>query len=247
MVLGSGLSAAARFVEPSAEIPYGEIPEWPQPAVEGHHGRLIAGEVRGKRVLALCGRVHLYEGFSPAEVALGVRVAGRLGTRVLVVTNAAGAVDPAFVPGSLILIADHLNFQGASPLAGPDGETFGSRFVDMTEAYSARLRRLARQAAARCGIELGEAVYAAVLGPNFETPAEIRFLRTAGAGLVGMSTVQEVIAARQMGIEVLGLSCATNPAAGVSSQPLSHLEVLEVAGRAAGRLERLLAEFAGLL
>jgi len=215
--------------------------------VEGHGGRLIAGAARGKSVLVLCGRVHLYEGFIPAETAFGVRVAGRLGARILVVTNAAGAVNPALAPGSLVLLSDHLNLQAASPLAGSEAEAFGTRFVDMSEAYSPRLRSLAREAAARCGMELPEGVYAAVLGPNFETPAEIRFLRTIGADLVGMSTVQEVIAARQMGIEVLGVSCVTNLAAGLSPEPLSHTEVLETGRRVEGALARLLAEFAGLL
>jgi len=246
-LFGSGLSGAARFLEVDASIPFSRISGWPRSAAAGHPGRLIAGRVRGRRVLALCGRVHLYEGFSAADAAFAVRVLGKLGAGMLVVTNAAGAVNPALAPGSLVLIRDHLNLQAASPLAGAGAEAFGTRFVDMSEAYSPRLRSLAREAAARCGMELAEGVYAAVLGPNFETPAEIRFLRTIGADLVGMSTVQEVIAARQMGIEILGISCVTNLAAGLSPEPLSHTEVLEAGRRVEDALARLLAEFAGLL
>ncbi len=247
MVLGSGLSGAAGFVKPSADIPYSRIPGWPLSAVPGHPGRLVFGSAGGRRAVILCGRVHLYEGFSPEEVVFGVRAAGKLGARVLVITNAAGAVNPSLVPGSLVLISDHFNLQGASPLAGPQAESFGPRFLDMTEAYSLRLRRIAHQAAARCGFELSEGVYAAVLGPSYETPAEVRFLRSIGADLVGMSTVQEVIAARQMGIEVLGISCVTNLAAGLSPAPLTHDEVLRAGRRAEHGLRSVIAEFAALL
>lgn len=238
IILGTGLGGFGGRVGAPRVAPYSEIPGWPIGGVLGHAGQLIGGEVAGVPVAVLSGRVHRYEGFSAREVAFGVRVLGGWGVTQLVVTNAAGGIDPSFTPGRLVLIADHINLQGDSPLAGPSRE--GPQFPDMTDAYSPRLRQIARVVGEGMGLDLPEAVYAAVLGPNFETPAEIRFLRAIGAGLVGMSTVAEVIAARQLGMEVLGLSCVTNPAAGVSRERLSHEEVLEVGEHAAGRLAGLI-------
>ena len=188
------------------------------------------------------GRAHLYEGVLPAKVVFGVRVLGRLGIESLVITNACGAIDPSLQPGTLVAVSDHLNFQGASPLVGPNDDSLGPRFPDMTDAYDTAYRALAHEAADRLGIALGEGVYAAWLGPAFETPAEIRMLRTVGADLVGMSTVPEVLAARHMGIRCLALSCVTNAAAGVRQGPIDHERVLEVGARAAGDLVALLRE-----
>jgi purine-nucleoside phosphorylase len=190
----------------------------------------------------MSGRAHLYEGHPPARVVFGVRVLGRLGIRSLVLTNACGAIDPALEPGRLVAIADHLNLQGTSPLVGPNDEALGPRFPDMSDAYDPAYRTLARDAAARLGLELGEGVYAAWLGPAFETPAEIRMMRALGADLVGMSTVPEVLAARHMGIRCMALSCVTNPAAGVAPGPIDHERVLEVGARAANDLVALLRE-----
>jgi purine-nucleoside phosphorylase len=188
----------------------------------------------------MAGRAHLYEGYRPDQVVFGVRVLGRFGVRALVLTNAAGGINPAFRRGLLVLISDHINLQGANPLVGPNEESLGPRFPDMTEAYSARLREIAREAAAELNIPVAEGVYAAMLGPSYETPAEIRFLRTIGADLVGMSTVPEVIAARHMGLSVLAISCVTNMAAGLAPGPLSHREVLETGEMVRDRLSRLL-------
>jgi purine-nucleoside phosphorylase len=240
VVLGSGLGAFASELDDRLTIPYGEIPHWPLPSAAGHAGELVFGSVGGKPVAVLYGRVHLYEGYSPSQVVFGVRVLGRLGVRALVLTCAAGGINLAYRRGGLVLIADHLNLQGANPLVGPNEEGLGPRFPDMSEAYSARLRALARQAAAELGIPLAEGVYAALLGPSFETPAEIRYLRTIGADLVGMSTVPEAIAANHMGLEVLALACVTNMAAGILPQKLSHEEVLEAGEMVRDTLVRLL-------
>ncbi|HEX6725679.1 MAG TPA: purine-nucleoside phosphorylase [Gaiella sp.] len=242
VVLGSGLGSFADAVEEAVEIPYGEIPGWPASTAVGHAGTLVVGSFGGVPVAVMKGRAHLYEGVSPADVVFGVRVLGSLGVRSLVLTNACGAIDPAVEPGTLVAISDHLNLQGTSPLVGPNDETLGPRFPDMTDAYDPESRRLAREAAARIGLDLREGVYAAWLGPAFETPAEIRMMRTLGADLVGMSTVPEVLAARHMGIRCLALSCVTNAAAGVRPEPIDHERVLEVGARAAGDLVALLRE-----
>jgi purine-nucleoside phosphorylase len=242
VVLGSGLGDFADAVEEAVEIPYAEIPGWPLSTAVGHAGTLVLGTFGGVPVAALKGRAHIYEGHPPAKVVFGVRVLGRLGMHSLVLTNACGALDRDVVPGTLVAISDHLNLQGTSPLVGPNDDALGPRFPDMTDAYDPAYRALAHAAAERLGLPLGEGVYAAWLGPAFETPAEIRMLRTLGADLVGMSTVPEVLAARHMGIRCLGLSCVTNAAAGVLDEPIDHERVLEVGARAAVDLVALLRE-----
>jgi purine-nucleoside phosphorylase len=242
LVLGSGLGGLVGELEDPLEIPYPEIPGWPVATAVGHAGVLVLGTLRDVPVAAMVGRAHLYEGVPADGVAFGVRVLGKLGIRSLVVTNASGGINPDFAPGQLVLISDHVNLQGVSPLVGPNDESLGTRFPDMSEAYDPELRASAREAAVRLGIDLREGVYAAWLGPQFETPAEIRFIRAIGGDLVGMSTVQEVIAARHMGIRVLGISAVTNPAAGVSSEKIDHEAVLEVGARTTGSLTALVRE-----
>jgi purine-nucleoside phosphorylase len=242
LILGSGLGGVVDELEDRVEIAYSEIPGWPLATAVGHAGVLVLGTLRDVPVAAMVGRAHLYEGVPAERVAFGVRVLGKLGIRSLVVTNAAGGIKPDFAPGQLVLISDHVNLQGASPLVGPNDESLGPRFPDMSDAYDPAFRASAREAAARLGIDLKEGVYAAWLGPQFETPAEIRFMRAVGGDLAGMSTVQEVIAARHMGLRVLGISVVTNPAAGVSSEKIDHEAVLEVGARAAGSLTALLGE-----
>jgi purine-nucleoside phosphorylase len=238
VVLGSGWPAAADALgEADVELPVRELPGFSEPSVPGHEGALRSMRVGGARVLVMLGRSHLYEGRSPAEVVHAVRTAVIAGAGAVVLTNAAGAIEPAFGPGQVVLIRDHINLTGASPLAGdepPPG--YQSRFVDMTDAYSSRLRELARSVDG----SLQEGVYAALGGPHYETPAEISMLRAAGADLVGMSTALEAIAARHLGAEVLGLSLVTNLAAGVSPQPLDHAEVLAAGAAAAPRMGQLL-------
>jgi purine-nucleoside phosphorylase len=242
VVLGSGLGELADEVDSRIEIPYYEIPGWPSSTAVGHAGVLVVGTIDGVPVALMRGRAHLYEGLGADRVVFGVRVLGRLGIRSLVVTNAAGGINPEFRPGLLVLISDHVNLQGTSALVGPNQASLGPRFPDMSDAYDAELRARAREAAAALGIELGEGVYAAWLGPQFETPAEIRFMRAVGGDLAGMSTVQEVIAARHMGIRCLGISVVTNMAAGVLAEKIDHEVVLEVGARAAGSLTALLRE-----
>jgi len=239
IVLGSAQAAFIESLNNTREIPYGQIPGWPSPSVPGHAGKLILGECGARRVCVLAGRVHLYEGRTPQEVTFGVRVLGKLGTRVLVLTNAAGGINPSYSPGLLVLLTDHINLQGQNPLAGPNDGTLGPRFPDMTEAYDRRLRDQARIAALELGLGFGEGVYAGLLGPSFETPAEIRYLRTIGADLAGMSTVPETIAARHMGMRVLGISTVTNMAAGMQSE-ITHDEVLATGKARARDLSRLL-------
>ncbi len=239
LVLGSAQAAFSEALAGRTVIPYGEIPGWPVPRVEGHAGELIVGRSGDRPVAVLSGRVHLYEGWTPQQVVFGVRVMGLLGVKVLILTNAAGAINAAFRPGMQVLITDHINLQGVNPLAGPNDDSLGPRFPDMSEAYDRGLLELARQTARELGMETGEGVYAAMLGPSFETPAEIRFLRTIGADLAGMSTVPEVIAARHMGIRVLAVSTVTNMAAGLQ-QRLSHEEVLETGRTSAAGLCRFL-------
>jgi purine-nucleoside phosphorylase len=240
IVLGSGLGDFADSLDDAASIPYRDLPHWPVSQVAGHQGRLVAGVARGRRVAALAGRVHLYEGHEGRTVTFAIRVLGLLGVKVLILTNAAGGVNTAFTAGALMLIDDHINLTGHNPLAGPNDDRFGPRFPDMSNVYSPRLRAIAVDAARDADVALARGVYAALHGPSYETPAEIRFLRTIGADAVGMSTVPEAIVARHMGIEVLGISCITNMAAGVLPQPLDHAEVMETARRIRGQFIALL-------
>jgi purine-nucleoside phosphorylase len=231
VVLGSGLGAFADALNNRTEIAYREIPGWPQSTAVGHAGKLVAGTVEGVPVAALSGRAHLYEGYTAEQAAYGLRALGILGIKSVVLTNAAGGINPAYNPGQLVLIADHINLLGQNPLTGPNDEALGPRFPDMSEAYSKRYRQIARDAGKAMGLDLAEGVYAALPGPSYETPAEIRYLRAIGADLVGMSTVPETIAANHMGMQVLGISCVTNHAAGVTDRKLDHKEVLEVGER----------------
>ena len=240
IVLGSGLGAFADRLEDRLEIPYREIPHWPASAVVGHAGTLVAGRSGGRRIVALSGRAHFYEGHAMPIVTFGMRVLGRLGVPVVILTNAAGGINLTFEPGTLMVMDDHINLMGSNPLIGPNEERFGARFPDMTEVYSSRLRAVADEAAAARGVPVRHGVYAALHGPSYETPAEIRFLRGIGADAVGMSTAPEAIVARHMGLEVLGISCITNPAAGVLPKPLVHEEVMEVARRVRGQFSALL-------
>ncbi|MDR3762892.1 MAG: purine-nucleoside phosphorylase [Acidobacteriota bacterium] len=231
VILGSGLGAFADSLHDAVVIPYGEIPHFPRSTAVGHAGRLVIGKLGGLTVAAMQGRVHQYEGYTARESAFPVRVLARLGVRRLVLTNAAGGINPAYGQGALVLLSDHINLQCANPLSGANDERLGPRFPGMSEAYDARFRRIAQQAAAAMGYDLKEGVYAALAGPSYETPAEIRFLRTIGADLVGMSTVPEVIVARHMGLRVLALSCVTNMAAGLGEGELCHEEVLATTER----------------
>jgi purine-nucleoside phosphorylase len=240
IVLGSGLGDFTQSLQNSLSIPYTDIPHWPASAVVGHAGKLVTGTIAGKRVVALSGRAHFYEGHPMSVVTFATRVIGLLGIRTLVLTNAAGGINLNFKPGTLMVIDDHINLMGTNPLVGSNDNRFGPRFPDMTEAYSKRLREIADQAAAARGVTIAHGIYVALHGPSYETPAEIRYLRTIGADAVGMSTVPETIVARHMGMEVLGISCITNPAAGVLPKPLVHDEVMEVARRVRGEFSTLL-------
>jgi purine-nucleoside phosphorylase len=242
IVLGSGLGGFAEELRDRAEIPYDEIPGWPRSTAVGHAGTLVTGTLEGVPLFLLRGRAHLYEGHAPDRVVFGVRVLGRLGVHTLVLTNAAGGIDPRHGQGALVLLSDHINLQGSSPLVGPNEDELGPRFVDMSDAYDPGLRARAHDAATRIGLELHEGVYAAFLGPAFETPAEIRFAHAIGADLVGMSTVPEVLAARHLGIRCLAFSCVTNMAAGLSPDPLDHEEVLKVGERVRGTFTALMRE-----
>lgn len=245
MILGSGLGGFAARLERATAIPYAEIPSFPVSKVGGHDGRLVLGELpaegRGVPVAVMQGRVHAYEGWSAEEVAFGARVLCSLGIRSLLVTNAAGGVNPAFAPGDLVRIVDHLNLSGRNPLVGENDERLGPRFPDLTEAYDVHLGALMDEAAAALGIPLGKGVYACMLGPSYETPAEVRMLRALGADLVGMSSVPEVVAARHMGVPVAAISVVTNLAAGLAGKALGHGEVTEAAGRAGERLAALVS------
>jgi purine-nucleoside phosphorylase len=247
IVLGSGLGEFASSLGTATSMQYKDLPYWPVPHVEGHEGRLVVGTANGRRVAALAGRCHLYEGHDGRTVAFGVRVLGVLGVKVLILTNAAGGVNTNFSAGALMLIDDHINLMGQNPLAGPNDERFGPRFPDMSTVYSSRLRQLATDTGRAAGVPLAHGVYAALLGPSYETPAEIRYLRTIGADAVGMSTVPEAIVARHMGIDVLGVSCITNMAAGVLPAPLDHAEVMQTARRVRGQFIALLEGIIGRL
>jgi len=240
VVLGSGLGAFADALADATRVPYSQIPSFPRSTAIGHAGQMVLGKAGKVAVAAMQGRVHLYEGYSAHEVTFPIRVFGRMGVRAVILTNAAGGINLKFGQGALVLIKDHINLQGTNPLAGPNDDRFGPRFPDMTQAYSKSYRKAAQEEAAKLGMPLEVGVYAALLGPSYETPAEIRYLRTIGADLVGMSTVAEVIAARHMGIQVLAISCVTNMAAGILDQPLSHQEVMETGEKVRGQFEALL-------
>ncbi|MBU5345426.1 purine-nucleoside phosphorylase [Paenibacillus lautus] len=229
LILGSGLGVLAELIENPVSIPYTDIPHFPVSTVEGHEGELLLGTIHDRPVVLMKGRFHMYEGYGPEVTAFPVRVMKELGVKSLLVTNAAGGINTSFEPGDLMLISDHLNMTGTNPLIGPNDPELGVRFPDMSQAYSRQLRQLAKEVAVGQGIALREGVYAGLLGPTYETPAEIVMLRTLGADAVGMSTVSEVIVARHAGLEVLGISCISNMAAGILDQPLSHDEVMETA------------------
>jgi len=240
LVLGSGLGAFADSLTDGAQMPYADIPSFPQSTAIGHAGRLVIGNAGSIPVAAMQGRVHLYEGYSSQQVTFPIRMFARMGVRAVILTNAAGGINVSYSQGALVLIRDHINLQGSNPLVGANDDRFGVRFPDMTQAYSRAYRAIACEEAARLDIILQEGVYAALLGPSYETPAEIEYLRRIGADLVGMSTVAEVIAARHMGLNVLAISCVTNMAAGILDQPLSHAEVLETGERVKTTFEALL-------
>jgi purine-nucleoside phosphorylase len=240
VVLGSGLGAFASELGDRIEIPYSEIPGWPCSTAAGHAGTLVIGKLGGRDLAVMAGRAHLYEGYSPAQATYGVRVLGSLGVRSMVFTNAAGGINLSLERGGLVLISDHINLQGMNPLIGPNDDTLGPRFPDMSDAYCRSYRATAAEVAAELHIPIREGVYAAVTGPSYETPAEIRYLRTIGADVVGMSTVPEVIVANHMGIKVLGISCVTNMAAGILPQKINHEEVLETGAMVRDTLVRYL-------
>jgi purine-nucleoside phosphorylase len=246
IILGSGLGAFAAQVESPVTIPYATIPHFPQSTVEGHSGNLILGEIKGVPVAVMQGRVHAYEGYGMHQVVFPTRVLGLLGCKTLIVTNAAGGIDPAFRPGTLVAISDHINLTGTNAALGPNEPRFGMtsrsglRFFDMSTAYTPALRAIAQETATSLGIALPEGVYLAVLGPSFETPAEIRAFRTLGASLVGMSTVHEVIVARHMGLQVLGISLVTNSAAGVTAEIIDHEDVMDIGRQVETRFTALL-------
>jgi purine-nucleoside phosphorylase len=240
LVLGSGLGAFADTLADATRVPYSEIPTFPRSTAVGHAGQMVIGRAGTVAVAAMQGRVHLYEGYSAREVTFPIRVFARMGIAAVVLTNAAGGINLQYQQGALVALRDHLNLQGHNPLVGSNDERFGPRFPDMSEAYSKAYREAAQHEAKRLGITLHDGIYAALLGPSYETPAEIRYLRTIGADLVGMSTVPEVLAARHMGIKVLAISCVTNMAAGIVDQPINHEEALETGRKVRGMFESLL-------
>ncbi len=242
LVLGSGLGAFAKELQEADTIPYQDIPHFPCSTVEGHAGHLLFGRYANVPLAVMVGRVHAYEGYSAQEVAFPARVLTSFGVKTLVVTNAAGAINTAFKPGDLMIISDQLNLTGLNPMSGPEETELGPRFIDLTEAYHAKLRSMCDAAGRAIGLNLRQGVYAGLLGPSYETPAEIRMLRAMGADAVGMSTVLEVIAANQMGTKVLGISCMTNMAAGILPQKLVHSEVMETGERVRGVFTELLQE-----
>jgi purine-nucleoside phosphorylase len=246
-VLGSGLGGLADRLEGAVAIPFADLPGWPAATAPGHAGRLVLGRLEGVPVVALQGRFHLYEGHPTGLVVQPVLLMGRLGAQAVLLTNAAGGIEPAYRAGTLMIIRDHLNLTGVSPLLGPNDERLGPRFPDLTRAWSPRLQEMLRRAAAGVGTDLAEGVYAQLLGPNYETPAEVRMLGLLGASAVGMSTVVEAIAARWAGLELAGLSLITNQAAGVTGEPLTHEEVLAAGAAAGPRMEALVRRFAVLL
>ena len=242
VVLGSGLGAFSESLGDATHVPYSDIPHFPSSSVVGHTGALFAGTFKGAAVFAMAGRVHAYEGYSASEVVFPSRVLATLGVRQLVLTNAAGAINTAFKPGELMILTDHINLTGLNPLVGPELAELGPRFTDLSEAYDKKLATICEQAGRRIGLNMRKGVYAGLLGPSFETPAEIRMLRTLGADVVGMSTVLETIAANQMRVSVLGISCVTNMAAGILPQKLNHKEVLETGDRVRSVVLELFSE-----
>lgn len=240
LVLGSGLGGFADEFTGTVRIPYAEIPSFPRSTAIGHAGQLVIGLCDEIAVAAMQGRAHLYEGYSARDVIFPMRVFSRMEMQAVILTSAAGGISAEFKQGCLVALKDHINLQGQNPLVGANDERFGPRFPDMSRAYDPEYRKLALEEGRRAGIEMFEGVYAAVLGPSYETPAEIRFLRAIGADLVGMSTVSEVIAARHLGMRVLAISCVTNMAAGILDQPIDHREVLETGERVRGRFTSLL-------
>ena len=240
LVLGSGLGSFADELSEATRIPYANIPYFPLSTAVGHAGQMVIGNVGEVSVAAMQGRVHLYEGYSSSEVAFPIRVFGRMGIRAVILTNAAGGINLEYKQGALVVISDHINLQGTNPLVGPNDDRLGPRFPDMTQAYCKPYREITLQAASRLGKTVHQGVYAGLLGPSYETPAEIRYLRTIGADLVGMSTIAEVIAARHMGIKVLAISCVTNMAAGISDEVLNHEDVLATGERVKGDFVALL-------
>ena len=247
IVLGSGLGAFANDLTEPTQIPYHEIPGFARSTVEGHAGRLVIGKSGGVTVAAMQGRFHFYEGYSLQEVTFPVRVLKLLGVRTVVLTNAAGALNVEFTPGSLMVISDHLNLLGDNPLRGPNDERFGPRFPDLTSVYARRLQDVVIEEAKTLGLKLPRGIYGALAGPSYETPAEIRMLRTLGADVVGMSTVPEAIVARHMAMEVVGISCITNLAAGVSDEPIDHSQVMAIGERVRGDFTKLLGRVVGRL
>ena len=231
LVLGSGLGAFADELSDAVRIPYAQIPSFPRSTAIGHAGRMVIGKTAGVAVAAMQGRTHLYEGYSAKEVSFPIRVFARMGVKAVILTNAAGGINLKYGQGALVVLRDHINLQGQNPLVGPNDDRFGPRFPDMSQAYSTTYREIATSEAAKLGMTLHDGVYAALLGPSYETPSEIRYLRTIGADLVGMSTVAEVIAARHMGLNVMAISCVTNMASGILDQPINHEEVLETGKR----------------
>jgi purine-nucleoside phosphorylase len=231
VVLGSGLGAFADTLDDRQEMPYSQLEGWPQSTAAGHAGKLVTGRIDATDVIVLAGRAHLYEGYTARQITFGIRELHRRGVRSLILTNAAGGINLEYRPGDLVLIADHINLLGQNPLTGPNDDALGPRFPDMSEAYSREYRDIAKQDATALSIKLQEGIYAAVPGPSYETPAEIRYLRSIGADLVGMSTVPETIVANHLGMKVLGISCVTNMAAGILKQPLHHGEVMETGER----------------
>ena len=243
VIMGSGLSAVDEILSGPQRIHYVSIPHFPVPKVAGHRGQLVHGKVGQRKVAVFEGRVHYYEGNTMSEVTFCTRVIGRLGTKTLILTNASGAINPSFARGQLMIITDHLNLIGANPLTGPNEERWGPRFVDQTEVYDLELRQKLKAAGEYCGVHLCEGVFAAMPGPTYETPAEIRFLRTIGADAVGMSTVPEAIVGKHMGMRVAGLSMLANVAAGILGKPINHSEVLDTAMQMNGDVGMLLQRF----
>jgi purine-nucleoside phosphorylase len=247
VILGSGLGAFADSLEDRFETPYSAIAGWPESTAVGHAGKLVMGRKAGREVIVLSGRAHMYEGYTPQQVVFGIRELHRRGVRSVVITNASGGIHLNYKPGDLVLVSDHINLMGANPLVGRNDDTLGPRFPDMSDAYCADYRALAKKTGESLGVKLQEGVYAGLLGPSYETPAEIRYLRAIGADLVGMSTVPEVIAANHCGMKVLAISCVTNMAAGILPQKLGHEEVMETGARVRDTLIQLLTAVVPLL
>ena len=247
VVLGSGLGEFASRLQSARTVSYDDIPHWPTTNVVGHEGKLAIGQANGRLVAALAGRVHFYEGYDLRTVTFATRAVAMLGVKTIILTNAAGGINTSFSRGALMVIDDHINLMGVNPLAGENDDRFGPRFPDMTEVYSSRLRAVADRAGAAINLVLPHGIYVALLGPSYETPAEIRYLRTIGADAVGMSTVPEALAARHMKMDVLGISCITNMAAGVLPQPLDHADVMETARRIRSQFIALLEGIIGQL